>query len=73
MGGRNVARAANNVKEYRFVKDYPSFSGVKSSQSGKRSHCSELPALAVASQAVHSAHSGRTPVQVAAPGVAPRG
>jgi hypothetical protein len=30
----------NNVMEYRFVKDYPPISGVKSSQSGKPSHCS---------------------------------
>jgi hypothetical protein len=28
----------NNVKDYRFVKDCPAKTGVKSSQSGKPSH-----------------------------------
>jgi hypothetical protein len=35
-GGRNLA---NNVLDYRFVKDRPAKTGVKSSQSGNPSRC----------------------------------
>jgi hypothetical protein len=71
-GGRTATRTANNVREYRFVRDHPSFSGVNSSQSGKPSHCSGPHAPAAAPQAGHPAHSGRPPIHGAA-GAAPRG
>jgi hypothetical protein len=53
------------VKEYRFVSDYPAKIGVKSSQSGKPSHCPARARLPTHQRAGHSAHFGRVhPVRV---------
>jgi hypothetical protein len=54
----NPTQEPNNVREYRFVKEYPPISGVKSSQSGNSSHCSSRTRTRRCVPGGHSTHFG---------------